>query len=91
MEYKLFFANKQSRDRSNIVSMVRKFFEDGLIVNKIIKDDNDKYIGDVLDRASTFGVWYDEAIIEMTIKGDFFYSSDYRLRNLNRPLVLLDK
>jgi hypothetical protein len=36
--------------------MVRKFFEDGLIVNKIIKDDNDKYIGDVLDRASTFGV-----------------------------------
>lgn len=90
MEYRIFFANRQSRDRSNIVSMIRKFFEDSLIVNKIIKDDNDDYIGDVSDKASTFGAGYDEAVVDIVISGKFDYTNEYRLKTLNRPLVDLD-
>jgi Holliday junction resolvase RusA-like endonuclease len=42
--YWTYYVDNRSRDRDNVVSIVKKFFQDALKTYKCIPDDKDKYI-----------------------------------------------
>ena len=47
INYALYFKDKRVRDKMNYIAVIDKFFMDSLVTCGCIKDDNDKYTGEV--------------------------------------------
>jgi hypothetical protein len=56
------------RDRGNYLALIRKFLEDALVLNGIIEDDNDNYIGPVSDDRLTYDKGVNQAEVFIKLK-----------------------